>query len=96
MERSKDKNPKSREGGGWTPLHLTFGQVNVCSTIMDMLQDKSSRDNAGQTPLHLAAKEGQVVVCRIILEIVKINHPVNINNEGQTPFNINYSGRRAW
>ena len=50
---------------------------------MDVNQNKNPGNNDGDTPLHMAAIDGHLEVCRLILENVQDKNPCNIS--GATP-----------
>ena len=54
---------------------------------MKNVDDKNpAMSNNGVTPLHLAARNGQIEICQLILKNVHDKNPEC--NEGQTPFQL--------
>ena len=88
-----DKNPKSF--GGWTPFHCAVNvaglanDLELCKLIINNLEnDKNPKDNAGVTPLHLAAEDGDLALCKLIVQNVIDKSPLDINQE--TPKDLAY------
>jgi len=53
---------------------------------MDYVEENNPPDDYGNTPLHLAAKEGHLDVCRLIMDQVEDKHPRN--DAGETPLKL--------
>ena len=49
-----------------------------------MSKDKCPKDNNGRVPLHMAAREGHLPVCRLILETAEDKNPMD--NFKMTPY----------
>ena len=88
-----DKNPKTF--GGWTPFHFAVNvatatkNLELCKFIINNLEnDKNPKDNAGVTPLHLAAEDGDLALCKLIVQNVIDKSPLDINQE--TPKDLAY------
>ena len=68
--------PKSKEEyeNGWMPLHWVAksGQLKVFKSHSTESNSLNPRDNFGTTPLHIAAKNGHLQVCEIILQEVAV------------------------
>ena len=93
LENSSDKNPKTF--GGWTPFHCAVNvaaaanDLELCKLIINNLgYDKNPKDNAGVTPLHLAAEDGNLALCKLIVQNVIHKSPLDINQE--TPKDLAY------
>lgn len=52
------------------------------NSVLD-IQGFNPEDNKGQTPFHLAAKNGHLEICQIIMANVEDKNP--INHDGETP-----------
>ena len=49
-------------------------------------KDKNPSNKFGKTPLHMAATNGHLDICRLIIDNVENKHPINIHVE--TPKNL--------
>ncbi|NP_899192.1 transient receptor potential cation channel, subfamily N, member 1 [Danio rerio] len=54
-----------------TPLHLAAmsGQLDVCSSLLNLRADITATDSRGQTPLHLAAESDHSEVVKLFLRL---------------------------
>ena len=71
----------------WQPIwklgpNFFFGD-NLLSVDPFLQNSTEVTLNEGQTPLHLAAKNGHLEICRLILANVNDKNPVN--HDGETP-----------
>jgi ankyrin repeat protein len=79
-----------------TKLHdaAENGNLSVFESIMQTMLDDSvldvedfnPEDGEGQTPFHLAAKNGHLEMCRLIIANITDKNP--INHDGETPFQL--------
>ena len=55
LEHAKDKNPKSENDDGDTPLHVAarHGHLDICQLIMDQVEEKNPKNRNELTPLDL-------------------------------------------
>ena len=51
--------------------------MDVFMTIFERAEDKNPKDNFGFTPLHLAAENGHLELCQLIIENVQDKNPKN-------------------
>ena len=67
-----NKNP-SINAYGKTLLHYASekGKMNVCKSILELVEEKSPKDINGSTPLHFAAHYGNVDVAELLLDKAK-------------------------
>ena len=88
MEACQNKNPGEGWGSGSTPLHgaAENGHLEVCSLIIDAIDNKNPADAYGNTPLHAAARSGHLEVVRLIVENITDKSPAN--NNGKTPLDV--------
>ena len=70
-----DKNPSRKDS--LTPLHLAAGKghFQVCTFIMENLENKNTGNKRGKTPFHVAAKRGQLTICKLMIKSVDNNIP---------------------
>ena len=57
----------------------------MCQFFMENAEDKNPKINGGWTPLHIAAHEGHLEVCKLILEEQEVEDKNPKNAEGKTP-----------
>ena len=71
-----------------TPLHLAAGKghFQVCTFIMENLENKNTGNKRGKTPFHVAAKRGQLTICKLMIKSIDNNIPSD--NYGITYFHI--------
>ena len=68
-------------------LLLKNGYWDIFGIIIEKIMDKNpATSNNGWTPLHSAANNGHLDICRLIIENVDNNHPVD--NQERTPKNL--------
>ena len=70
MKYVEDKNPA--DNSGRTPLHeaALFDRdscFEICQLIIENVEDKNPRDEEGTTPFDLAAREGNLKICHLIV-----------------------------
>merc|ERR1712203_1303004 len=55
-----------------TPLHYatTKGFFEICSLILENIEDKNPKADRDWTPLHLAARYGQLEICKLIMKYI--------------------------
>ena len=111
IDNIKDKNPKDRKMGNdclndrETPLHMAAyrgrdrGHYEVFKLLFENAEDKNPRDVDGQTPLHIAAENGCLDICELILKDpgVKDKNPglgnrVDRSLKGETPLHLAAKG----
>eukprot|EP00004_Rigifila_ramosa_P007962 TRINITY_DN1914_c0_g1_i5.p1 TRINITY_DN1914_c0_g1~~TRINITY_DN1914_c0_g1_i5.p1 ORF type:complete len:154 (+),score=29.22 TRINITY_DN1914_c0_g1_i5:602-1063(+) len=75
LERDIKETLGDTDNNGWTPLHWAAATQNVDSRqgplITRLVQSGSrvaAQANDGKTPLHLAAREGYVRNCKLLLD----------------------------
>ena len=70
-----DKNPSRKDS--LTPLHLAAGKghFQVCTFIMENLENKNTGNKRGKTPFHVAAKRGQLTICKLMIKSIDNNIP---------------------
>ena len=54
--------------------------------LKDYIEDKNPEDRFGRTALHIAAREGHLTVCKILLEVAKNKSPKD--NNGRVPLHM--------
>ena len=73
-----------------TPLYATAdkGDYEIFKLIFESLgnTNKNPRTHSGYTPLYIAARNGHLKICKIILEGVDDKNPVT--NDGLTPLDL--------
>ena len=91
IERMVDENPEARILLTALDTAAKFGLVEVCESILKHLQDKNSKlDYLDGTPLHIAAIDGHISVCKLIMkQFAKNNCEKNPrDNDGLTTFHF--------
>ena len=91
MDQVVDKNPRAnRDEGGMmtTPLHeaAISGHLDICSLILDQVEEKNPKDIYGETPLHYAAINGHLDICHLIFYMVDDRNPKD--DDGKTPWDL--------
>ena len=111
VDNLEDKNPKSDNHFGETPLHTaastvdstysikSFNRINVLKYIMSNILDVNPKDNFGNTPLHYAACGGELH-CYGRLAVFKyiienVAEKNPSNNDGKTPLDL-ACAQRDW
>ena len=61
IEKTGDYNPKGQYSGT-SPLHYAAGFFEVCSLIIENVDDKNPKNKEGITPLHIAAAQSAGVI----------------------------------
>lgn len=61
-----------------------FRQAYRAPLIAENLEDKNPQSDNGLTPLHIAAEEGNVEVCKFLIEEIKNKNP-KLPHNGWTP-----------
>ena len=61
--------------GGKTTLHLAAetGQIEMYKDLSEKYDDKNPKDEEKSTPLHLAASNGHLVICKLIVAEIRDN-----------------------
>ena len=65
--------------------------LKLCQFLIESLKsngDKNPKDFAGTTPLHVAAENGDLKLCELIVENVTDKSP--LNNKQETPKDLAY------
>ena len=89
MKYVEDKNPA--DNSGRTPLHeasLLDSCFEICQLIIENVEDKNPRDDEGTTPFDLAAREGNLKICYLIVENLKAKDIPKFFINGWTQFHI--------
>ena len=60
--------------------------VSTYDFLKDYIEDKNPEDRFGRTALHIAAREGHLTVCKILLEVAKNKSPKD--NNGRVPLHM--------
>ena len=111
IENTKDKNPADIKMSNEcfsvreTPLHMAAyrghirGRYEVFKLIFENAEDKNPRGSDGQTPLHIAAENGCLDICELIVKNpgVKDKNPRLENRwvrnlKGETPLHLAAKG----
>ena len=48
-----------------------FGHGELCTFILNEIEEKNPKDEIGRTPLHIAAEFGNLDVCKMIMDEIK-------------------------
>mmetsp|Transcript_22718 Transcript_22718/g.63092 ORF Transcript_22718/g.63092 Transcript_22718/m.63092 type:complete len:432 (+) Transcript_22718:100-1395(+) len=74
---------------GWTPLHIAARspKVEVVQSLLDLGCDPMAVNNAGNTALHMAAVNGRLESCKLLMSCNSAACGVK-NNDGQTPADV--------
>ena len=76
-EKADDKNPILLSDTNWTLLHdlAAKGHFKMCVSMIKKVKDLSPRDIRGYTPYHIAALNGQVKVCHLLMDYLTDHDP---------------------
>ena len=65
---------------------IRYNNFKVCQFIIENIADKNPSFRRGQTALHMAASEGNLSICEIIVKNTDYLHP--LNKDKKTPLEL--------